>query len=65
VAHALVPNDWHVEDIGDLNDDGSSDIVWRHDSGAVYVWQMDGFEIEAEGGVPHAPVSSDWHIFSS
>jgi hypothetical protein len=36
----------------------------RHDSGQVYIWEMNGLQITAEGGVPHAPVPSDWHIFS-
>jgi len=64
IVHAAVPNDWHVEDIGDFDIDGSSDIVWRHDSGQVYTWLMDGLGIKAEGTVSHAAVSSDWHIFS-
>jgi hypothetical protein len=41
-----------------------SDILWRHDSGQVYLWEMNGLQITAEGGVSHAPVPSDWHIFS-
>jgi FG-GAP-like repeat len=65
VVHAPVPNDWHVEDVGDYNSDGKSgDILWRHDSGQVYTWEMNGLGIIAEGGVPHAAVPSDWHIFS-
>jgi hypothetical protein len=65
VMHAPVGNDWHVEDIGDYNNDGKSgDILWRHDSGQVYTWEMNGLGITAEGGVSHAPVPSDWHIFS-
>ena len=65
VMHAPVGNDWHVEDIGDYNNDGKSgDILWRHDSGQVYLWEMNGLGITAEGSVPHAPVPSDWHIFS-
>src|SRR5256884_26379 len=65
VMHAPVGNDWHVEDIGDYNNDGKSgDILWRHDSGQVYTWEMNGLQITAEGGAPHAPVPSDWHIFS-
>jgi FG-GAP-like repeat/FG-GAP repeat len=65
VMHAPVGNDWHVEDIGDYNNDGKSgDILWRHDTGAVYIWEMNGLGITAEGGAPHAPVPSDWHIFS-
>jgi hypothetical protein len=65
VVHAPVGNDWHVEDIGDYNNDGKSgDILWRHDSGQVYTWEINGLGITAEGGAPHAPVPSDWHIFS-
>jgi FG-GAP-like repeat/FG-GAP repeat len=65
VVHAPVGNDWHVEDIGDYNNDGKSgDILWRHDSGQVYTWEMNGLQITAEGGVAHAPVPGDWHIFS-
>jgi hypothetical protein len=64
VAHAPVPNDWHIQDIGDYNADGKSDLLWRHDSGQVYIWEMNGLGIAAEGGVPHAPVPSDWHIFN-
>jgi hypothetical protein len=48
----------------DYNNDGKSDILWRHDSGQVYLWEMNGLGIAAEGGAPHAPVPSDWHIFS-
>jgi hypothetical protein len=25
---------------------------------------MNGLTVSAEGGVPHAPVPNDWHIFS-
>jgi hypothetical protein len=64
-AHALVPTDWHVQDIGDYNADGKSDILWRHDSGQVYLWEMNGQQIAAEGAVAHAPVPSDWHILSA
>jgi hypothetical protein len=62
VAHAPVPNDWHVQGVGDFDADGKSDILWRHDSGQVYFWEMDGLQIKAEGGVAHAPVPNDWHI---
>jgi glucose/arabinose dehydrogenase len=62
VAHAPVPNDWHIQGSGDFNGDGNSDVLWRHDSGQVYFWEMDGLAIKAEGGVAHAPVPNDWHI---
>jgi hypothetical protein len=65
VAHALVPNDWHIQGVGDFSGDGKSDILWRQDgSGQVYVWEMNGLQVTAEGAVAHAPVPSEWHIFS-
>jgi len=36
--------------------------LWRHDSGQVYIWEMNGLGIKAEGGVVHAPVPNDWHV---
>jgi Ca2+-binding RTX toxin-like protein len=65
VAHAAVPNDWHIEGVGDFNGDGNSDVLWRQDgSGQVYVWEMNGQQVQAEGAVAHAPVASDWHVQS-
>jgi FG-GAP repeat len=64
VAHAAVPNDWHIQGIGDFNGDGNSDLVWRHDSGQVYFWEMAGLNVEAEGSVAHAAVPNDWHILA-
>jgi hypothetical protein len=46
----------------DFDDDGKSGVLWRHDSGQVYFWEMNGLAIKAEGGVAHAPVPADWHI---
>jgi FG-GAP-like repeat len=63
VQHAPVTNDWQVEGIGDFNGDGKSDVLWRQDgSGQVYVWEMNGQQVQAEGAVQHAPVTSDWHV---
>jgi hypothetical protein len=62
VAHASVPNDWHIQTSGDFDADGNSDVLWRHDSGQVYFWEMNGLQIKAEGAAAHAPVPNDWHI---
>jgi hypothetical protein len=61
--HAPVGNDWHIQNVVDFNGDAKSDILWRHDDGRVYVWEMNGLGITAEGGVSHASVPNDWHIF--
>ena len=64
VAHAPVTNDWHVQSVGDFNGDGNSDVLWRQDgSGQVYVWEMEGLQVKAEGAVAHAAVPNDWHVF--
>jgi hypothetical protein len=46
----------------DFNGDLNSDILWRHDSGQVYIWEMNGLGITAEGTVVHAAVPNDWHV---
>src|SRR6266545_3554224 len=65
VAHAPLTTDWHVQGVGDFNGDGNSDVLWRQDgSGQVYVWEMNGQQVQAEGAVAHVPVTNDWHAFS-
>ena len=31
---------WHVEDTGDFNGDGKSDILWQNDNGQAAIWLM-------------------------
>jgi hypothetical protein len=59
--------DWHPLGLLDANGDGNGDILWRTDSGALAIWQLDGNQITSADylhsgsslvGVP-AP---DWHI---
>jgi FG-GAP repeat len=50
VVHAGVPNDWHVQGVGDFNGDGNSDVLWRQDgSGQVYVWEMNEAMLQSTG----------------
>jgi Domain of unknown function (DUF4394) len=42
----------------DFNVDGRGDILFRHDSGVVYLWEMNGLQIKEEGSPSHAPVTS-------
>src|SRR6266511_3425101 len=57
------PNDWHIQGTGDFDADNTSDILWRHDSGQTYIWEMGtGLNVKAEGTIVHAAVPNDWHI---
>ena len=38
----------------------AADIVWRHTGGALYVWQMDGTDLEASSYLP--AISLAWTI---
>src|SRR5262249_34249626 len=44
----------------DLNGGGQTDIVWRNNSGEVYVWLTNGLGIVAQGAVEN--VENDWQI---
>jgi FG-GAP-like repeat len=59
----VVTSIWRVRDVShDFDGDGKSGVLWRHDSGQVYFWEMNGLGVKNEGGVAHAPVPTDWHI---
>jgi len=45
----------------DFNGDGKSDILWRHTSGVVYEWLMNGTSILPGSGSPGS-ASTDWQI---
>ena len=57
---AAIPNQWHVQEVGDFNGDGHSDILWRNDSGQTLLWEMNGFNIQSQQTV--AAITNDWHI---
>jgi hypothetical protein len=58
---ATVGNDWKIEDFGDYNTDGKTDILWRNDNGQVGEWLMDGAVIAAAQTVAEN-VTPDWKI---
>jgi len=57
---------WSVAGIGDFNDDGKADILWRNTSGEIAEWQMNGSAIASSGFVTSqgAVIRPDasWHI---
>ncbi len=53
-------NDYTIEDTGDYNGDGRSDILWRHDSGLPITWELDGGSIIGYHAFP--TVDPVWQI---
>jgi hypothetical protein len=52
--------DWHVADTGDVNRDGTSDILWRNDNGAASLWELHGGQVVATASL--GTIGNDWHI---
>ena len=53
-ARGSVAADWTIQGVGDFNGDGKADILWRHTSGRVDIWLMNGTSISERrraGGV--------------
>ena len=57
------PPPWQVQETGDFNGDGKSDILWYGSNGGVAVWLMNGATITAALGVGSLP--TDWQIQSA
>ncbi len=70
VSQGILPSvdaSWSVAGIGDFNGDGKSDILWRRNDGANYVWMIDGASISggvvaiaSQGLLPGVP--TDWAV---
>jgi hypothetical protein len=51
---------WSIVGTGDFNGDGKTDILWRHTSGAIYVWLMDGTTVVS--GVSLPATDPSWSV---
>jgi hypothetical protein len=51
---------WRVAAIGDLNQDGNSDIVWQNTNGTALVWEMNGAALIGGGTI--AQPGPTWHV---
>jgi autotransporter-associated beta strand protein len=56
-----VSTDWRVAGLGDFDGDGKADILWRAQSGATYVWQMNGLSVPARGYTA-ASADNNWQL---
>ena len=52
---ANVPVDWRIAGVGDFNADGKADIVWRHNSGSVAIWLMNGTQVVTGPVIANVP----------
>ena len=52
--------DWTIVGVGDFNGDGKADILWRHTSGTMSLWLLDGTTIIG-GGSP-GTLDSSWTV---
>ena len=66
---ATPSNAWKIQDVGDYNADGFSDVLWRHNSGQVAMWEMDGatitsnHEVLPQVGTEWSMLNHQYHLF--
>ena len=59
--HTPVGGDWRLAGAGDVNGDGTDDIVWQHRDGQVHYWPIQNGQ--RTGGINiHTPVGADWRL---
>ena len=44
------PPHWQIVGTGDFNGDGKADILWRHTTGSVSIWLMNGASVSGDSG---------------
>lgn len=58
----VLGSDQHIASVGDFNNDGKADILWRSDNGGVSIWQSTG---DAFTPVSYSTsATTDWHVVS-
>src|SRR5206468_3663055 len=54
---------WHFQDLGDFNGDGKSDILLLNDvTHGLYVCEMDGTQLAANGLAFNIAAAAGWHF---
>jgi hypothetical protein len=60
VDFGVAPLNWTIAGIGDFDGNGSTDILWRDNSGNVGLWLMNGTQIMSTAVLGNAPLN--WSI---
>lgn len=62
----VADQEWRIVGTGDLNGDGSTDLVWHHNTeGWISIWYMSGDRrLSADYATPNRVVDTNWRISS-
>jgi hypothetical protein len=56
------PAVWAIKQVNDYNGDGHADILFASTSGSVWVWEMNGSTIIAQGSAGTIDTSANWSL---
>jgi hypothetical protein len=54
---ASTSGSWRINGVGDFDEDGDADVLWRHSDGQVVTWEMEGGAYVTNRNIGSAPTS--------
>ena len=55
---------WDIKQVNDYNGDGHADLLWESFAGDVFVWEMNGTTILAQGSIGTVDPTQHWQLYS-